>query len=325
MSYNNMNANYPITTSSGTTAFLTTVRALIPAGATVLIARTTYYETAVRLKREAAWRNWTLSSFDPADRRAAMRAITSVSPHSPLVVWLDQPSNWWLEVTDLAFIASAVKVRDGIVIADISLHPLAPALSLGVDVAVASLSKYPSNGICLGGIILTDHDEIAERIFQQRSHDASALAAESAFAIIQQIVSLEDRFSAVSAKAQRLADFAKRLPGVQAVRYPNLDTLKTTTGGGVIVLHLADSGYGARAEEIIAQNFHRPDFPLTLACTFGGIRTTFEHFHPRGCSNDEVVGTLIEALPNNLCRIGVGCEDFGSIRDGLSLAFPNWP
>ena len=317
-----MRSKLAITTSNGTSACLTAARALIPNGAITLVADSTYYEVALRLAREAPLRNWTLMSFDPGNISATMRSIASLPTAAALAVWLDQPSNWWLEAADMATLAAAVKNRGGTVIVDISVHPLVPVLAQGADVAIASLSKFPSNGLSLGGVLLTNREDVANRLIQQRAHDASALAAEPAFVISQQFMSFADRFSAVSAKAAKLVDFAKGLPGVRAVRYPDFIKLGTSHGGGVIVLELDDAGRGENAEEIIAQNYHRSDFPLTLACTFGGAWTTFEHFQARGDANGEVVGTLVKALPNNFCRVGIGCESLATIQDALALVFP---
>jgi hypothetical protein len=147
--YRRMKGEFAITTGSGTSACLTAARALIPNGAITLIADTTYYEVALRLAREALLRNWTLMSFDPGNISATIRSIASLPTAAALAVWLDQPSNWWLEAADIVSLAAAVKGRGGIVVADISVHPLVPVLAKGADVAIASLSKFPSNGLCL--------------------------------------------------------------------------------------------------------------------------------------------------------------------------------
>lgn len=323
-----MKPKYAITTNNGTSACLTAARSLIPKGADLLVGRTTYYEVALRLKREAEMRNWTIASFDPGDLQTVSHALDRCEDGGSIAIWLDQPSNWWLETTNLEGLSKLVRARSGILIVDISVHPLAPVLEQGADIAIVSLSKFPSNGLSMGGAILTNDDLHAEKLMRQREHDAAALSAESAFAISQQMVSFEDRFNSIGNKTAHLAEFCSGLPGVHAVRYPTAASLGTAHGGGVITLEVAP-GYGERAEEIIAQNFHREEFPFVLACTFGAAQTIFEHFHPRGAANDEVVGSLVKPLPPNFCRIGIGGESLENLRDALVLVLPErdeeWP
>lgn len=314
---------YSLTTASGVSGCLTCMRALIPRGATLVVANTVYYEVAVRLITEAKLREWTLVSLDLSDVGTALSTIAEIPERGQVVLWLDQPANWWLEAADLRSLAAAVKERGGLVIVDTSVHPGVPALRQGADVVVISLSKYPSNGTTLAGLLLTESLDVFDRIQRTRAFDASALSAESAFEVEKQLPSFVDRFAEVSRKAARLADFCSRLPGVRKVRYPNASALETENGGGVLVLELKDPSRGAVAEEIIAQNRHRSEFALNLQCTFGAQRSSFEHFHQRGTANDDVFGSLIRQLPDNFCRVGVGNEPFENIRDSLALVFPD--
>ncbi len=321
----NAHVGNPIVTASGTAACLAAARAAVPIGATLLLSETAYYETVARLTREATLRNWTIESFDPLNTSDAVRRIGAIASRERLVVWIDQPANWWMDAVDLRTIAVSVHKKSGIVICDVSVHPLVSAIDQGADIEVLSLSKYPSNGLALGGLVSTNREDLRRAIAEECRHEASLIAAESAFAISQQLLSFVDRFSSVAEKAARLAAWAEQLSGVASIRYPDARVLSTTHAGGMFVLELRDEGFGMRAEEIIMQNFHRTDFALTLACTFGGPLTTFEHFQQRGGEAVDEPTTLAKPLPKTFCRIGVGGEPFECIRDSLALAFPPWP
>jgi cystathionine beta-lyase/cystathionine gamma-synthase/D-alanyl-D-alanine dipeptidase len=310
-----------LVTTNGLAACLVAMRALVPFGGHIILADTIYYEVALRMFREVAYRHWTLH---PVDIESPIAVSTMVSRFKGnFVLWCDQPSNWWLGTADIGDLAHLVHHAGGLLVVDSSVQPLAPVLKQGADVAVFSLSKYPSCGLTMGGALVSNSTSLNEALRNQRANDAVQLSSESAYRISESWSGLPDRIVAVSQKARAIIKYAERIPSVKRILKPSEKLLGTRNIGGQITFELMNAEDGATAEKIIEHNFHRQAFPLTLMTTFGAIRTTFENFHPRGPANDDVVGRYVRPLPATLCRLGIGHESLADLQAALSLALEN--
>src|SRR6185295_12469064 len=101
-------------------------------------------------------------------------------PKGTKLVLFETPTNPFLKTVDIAKIARVVKASDpsALVVVDntwatpLYQHPL----SLGADVSLHSATKYMSgHSDVMGGILLTDRDELAEAFRQERFYSGAIL------------------------------------------------------------------------------------------------------------------------------------------------------
>lgn len=308
-------------TSSGLSACIVAFKALIPQHGLLLYDEKIYYETERALKELGDEKDWCLVPCDFTDAQSIERTVIEQKTRGREIsaFFCDNPRNWWLESMDLRAIANVAHREHSLLICDVSLQPLQHANTVA-DVVVCSLSKYPSLGMTIGGCITVNSPVLGSKIRRQMDQEANVMSPDAAATIWSQACSLYDRMNSLSGKVQRIADSLLAHPAVRSVRVP--DT--AFTGGllgGQLAFHVLDETVGALAERIVGQNAFRNDTALHLVCTFGTAITTFEHFasnvrHREGVPRED---TNEAGLPNDIVRIGVGCETADSIIGDLDF------
>jgi cystathionine beta-lyase/cystathionine gamma-synthase len=292
---------------------------VVPAGGRVVYDAYIYYEVERELIFMAAQNNWEIIKIDLTDLGATRKRLQAYS--SIDLFFYDTPRNWWLDSLDAREVAEIAKEKGATIVVDISVQPLRQLLEVGcADVAVCSSSKYPSLGLAVGGVILSDNEEVVGKCRSVASREGHVLSPDAATTIWSQAVSLRDRLVALSIKAERIASFLRGHGSVRTVRIPNKD-ISGGLVGGQISFHPKNANHGALMEEIIGQNSLSQKSALYLACTFGASVTIFERFassmrHRTGIPRE---ATNEVAIPDDIVRLGIGCEHEEDIINELEF------
>lgn len=297
---------------TGLSAVATAVAALMPPGGTLVLDTHIYYESATTLHVYARRFGWQIIRADlssPDEIRKLQHAN---------VIFLDSPRNWYLDVLPCKAISKQAHLIGAKTIADVSVQPVQNLFSLDVDVVVQSLSKYPSSGLTCGGAIGATDNTIATLIDREAKLHGLTMAPDTALVIGEQICSLPDRMQALSEKALKVADMLRSNPYVRLVRVPD-GTKMGGLVGGQVCFHADTAERAAAMEEVVSHNSMSRNFPLALACTFGAVFTTFEHFASNLRHREvRVVEDLTEGeMPRDIVRIGIGYESLKTILDAL--------
>lgn len=303
---------------SGLAACLLAVKALVPVKGKILYDKYIYYEVERSLMLLAQAFQWNLVKIDFKELERNSSIIEQYGPID--LFYCDNPRNLYLDVFNMEKIINVVHKYSSHLIVDASVQPVQDILRFGVDVVVFSLSKYPSIGLTMGGAILTNHPSYFEKVKTVGTTEGHVLSPEAAFTIWGQSLSLRDRMFALSKKTKYIADFLKTHCAIKQVRIPNSKLLNNLIGGQ-LSFHLHDPKQGYLMEKVIGNNSLRKKASLHLACTFGSCFTTFEHFasNKRCRSLIGREGTNEIEIPNDLIRLGIGCEDYQDIIDELNF------
>ena len=245
-------AEYIHFTGSGLSACVTCIKSMVPTGGRVVYDAYIYYEVERELIFMAAQYSWELIKIDLADLEAVKRKL---QPYPKVELFFyDTPRNWWLDSLNTPAIMEIARQKQAAVTVDISVQPLQQLLEEGhADVIVCSLSKYPSLGLTIGGAILSNEEEVIEKCRAVASREGHVLSPDAAATIWSQAVSLQDRMTALSLKAEKIADFLRSHSAVRMVRVPSKN-LSGGLVGGQISFHLKSANHGTLMEEIIGQN-----------------------------------------------------------------------
>ncbi len=310
-----LEAKHAYFTESGLSAALVAIKSCVPPNGHILYDDLIYYEVERGLMYVAKQLSWRLSETDFTKLKEEIGDLEGVD-----AFFLDNPRNWWLDALDIREISQIAKAKGAKLIVDTSVQPLQNALDSGADLAVLSLSKYPSLGLTLGGAILSNDQDDIDKAKATGMEEGHVLSPEAALTIWAQSISLRDRMFALSHKTAQVAEFLKKHSKVLKVRIPDPALLDGLVGGQ-LSFHLVNAEQGPLMEKVIGHNHLSLRSALNLASTFGAAFTTFEHFssnqrYRTGIAKEDTAEIMI---PEDMVRIGLGCERLEDIIDDLDF------
>ncbi len=289
--------DHAVYVQSGLAASVIAVLAHVPYGGSIAFDHQSYYETAESVERLANHQNWQVHWVEMS--KSCLAGIPKVD-----AIVTESPRNWLLTCPDLDAISCYARSNNAVLIVDSSLQPLRTLRGIA-DVVVVSLSKYPSAGLTLGGAIGYYDMEMYRRCIEVASLYGAVLSPEAAMTILTQTHTLPDRLSALSTKTCNIAEFLRKHPAVGSVLVPVPEQCGGLSGGQ-LTFRAISREVAAHAERVVTNNALNPDFCLSLACTFGAMMTTFEHFGSRASAN--LAGARRVHISDDMIRIGVGTE-----------------
>lgn len=305
--------------ASGMNAARTALIARMPRGGTLVCDQRVYYEVGAEIGRLAEENQWVVRYGDLTDIGATATLVEGLRRQGrPAdVLYCDSPMNWWLDAIDLPAIKGLVAADGTTVIVDISVQPMREYLLADADVAVCSLSKYPSTGVTLGGAVFTNDAAIHAQIEASIARGGNRMSSETAATIWEHAMFLDDRLGAVQTKLLGIEAAVRDHPAVRGVRRADPE-LCGGRCGGMLVLEMQSPALGAALEAMVSHNVNTTITNLHLAYTFGGFLTTIEHFasNPRPAA----ANLGLRAVPDSFVRLGIGCERQQAITADLLMA-----
>ena len=246
--------------------------------------------------------------------RAALRPSTRI-------VWSETPTNPLLGIADIAGLAGIAHEAGARLVVDNTFASpyLQTPLALGADVVVHSTTKYVGgHSDVVGGALVTDDDELAERISFTQNSVGSVPGPFDAWLTLRGVKTLAVRMERHCDNAERIAELLGAHPAVSQVLYPGLPghpgheiAAKQMRRFGGMVSFLAAGGREA-ALRICAETKL-----FILAESLGGVESLIEH--PGQMTHASTAGSMLE-VPDSLVRLSVGIEDADDLVDDLRTA-----
>ncbi|WP_417676270.1 O-succinylhomoserine sulfhydrylase [Roseibium sp.] len=149
----------------------------------------------------------------------------AVKPNTA-ALFLESPTNPTLEVIDIAAVAEiAHSVGARLIVDNVFATPIFQApLTLGADVVVYSATKHiDGQGRCLGGIVLSDEEWIADEVMPFVKHTGPHMSPFNAWVLLKGLETLPLRVERQTATAGRIADFLAGQSAVSRLIYPGRD------------------------------------------------------------------------------------------------------
>ncbi|OQO92474.1 cystathionine gamma-synthase [Saccharomonospora piscinae] len=242
-----------------------------------------------------------LSNLDEV--RTAMRPETKL-------VWCESPTNPLLGIADIAALAELAHVGGAKLVVDNTFATpyLQTPLELGADVVVHSTTKYlGGHSDVVGGAVVTDSDELREKLFFLRNTAGAVPGAFDAWLTLRGLKTLAVRMERHCGNAELIAEALSVHPKVERVYYPglaehphhSLAAKQMRRFGGMVSFTLSG---GERAALDVAAGTTL----FTLAESLGGVESLIEH--PGRMTHASVAGSLLQ-VPDALVRLSVGIED----------------
>jgi len=309
-------AEFGLVFGSGMAATDSVIR-LLTAGQHMVIHRDLYGGTFKFFKQILSRLGFEYTYTDLTDLTNLQKAI---QPNTRLI-WLETPSNPYLQIIDIAAVARIAHEQDMIVAVDNTFASpfLQQPLELGADIVVHSTSKYINgHSDLIGGCIAVNdtaiHDEL--RFLQKM---AGAIPGPQDCWLTQRgIKTLHLRMERHCASARLLAPWLAEHSAVKQVIYPGLPEhpqhelaqTQMRDFGGMISLLL----HGGReaAEKLVTSTKI-----FTLALSLGAVESLIEI--PAALTHVGVTDPNMKIDPD-LVRISVGVEHIEDLQQDLEQA-----
>ena len=233
------------------------------------------------------------------------------------VVWVENPSNPELVVTDLAVAARMAHEADARLVVDSTLaSPLAcRPLDHGADIVLHSATKYlngHSDVVC-GALVTGKDDAFWQRLTSMRMRSGAVLGPFETWLLLRGMRTLHLRLARASENAMAVAEFLDSHPRVSQVFYPGLET----HGSHEIAKRLMNA-YGAMVSfaveggEAGAKSVWSSTKVFKNATSLGGVESLIEHrFFSDGFATP---------VPPEQLRLSVGIEDKADLIADLDQA-----
>lgn len=215
---------------SGLAAIVLVDMAFLASGDEVLIPDNAYGPNKAFAQAElAAWgiRHQFYDAMNPADLAAKLSARTRL-------VWLEAPGSITLEFPDLPALAAVVRAHND----SPAAHPQRAltaldntwgaglafnAFTLGADISVQALTKYPSGGAdVLMGSVVTNDEALYHRIHFCHMRVGYGVSGNDAELVLRGLNSVALRYAAQDAATRQLAAWLQGQPQIAAVLHPAL-------------------------------------------------------------------------------------------------------
>lgn len=306
-----------VATSSGMSATLSLVMAVMKAGEHVVVSMGVFGATQ-QLFGTILSKFGIDFTFVPATDLAAYRA--AVRPTTRLF-FVETPSNPLTEVVDIAAVAAVAHEAGALLAVDncFCTPALQQPLRLGADVIVHSATKYlDGQGRVLGGAVVGPKG-VMDEVFRFLRTAGPCISPFNAWVILKGLETLRIRMEAQSASALALAQWLEAQPGVTRVHYPGLAShpqhalaMRQQKSGGAIVSFEVKGGREQAWALIDATRM------LSITANLGDTRTTITHPSTTTHGRVSPEARAAAGIGEGLVRVAVGLEAVEDIQADLA-------
>jgi cystathionine gamma-synthase len=296
-----------VITASGMGA-ITLVGHLLPVGARVIAPHDCYGGT---FRLFTAWKKRGELAVEFVDF-GDPAAVTAALSKPAALVWIENPSNPLLRITDIADIAKRAHAVGALVVADNTF--LSPGwqqpIALGADIVVHSTTKYINgHSDVVGGAAIGATKELAEQLGWWGNCLGLTGSAFDSYLTLRGLRTLGVRLREHGKNAQVVAEFLAKQPSVKRVYYPGLashpghDIAKRQQSGfGAIVTLEVQGGVGG------ARRFSEALELFSLAESLGGVESLVAHPATMTHAAMAPEARAAAGLVDGLLRLSIGIE-----------------
>jgi cystathionine gamma-synthase len=296
-----------VITASGMGA-ITLVGHLLPVGARVIAPHDCYGGT---FRLFTAWKKrgeLAVEFVDFGDPAAVSAALSKPAA----LVWIENPSNPLLRITDIADIAKRAHAVGALVVADNTF--LSPGwqqpIALGADIVVHSTTKYINgHSDVVGGAAIAANKEIAEQLTWWGNCLGLTGSPFDSYLTLRGLRTLHVRLREHGKNARAVAEFLAKQKAIKRVYYPGLPThpghdiaKRQQSGFGAIVTLEVQGGVDG------AKRFSEALELFSLAESLGGVESLVAHPATMTHAAMAPEARAAAGLVDGLLRLSIGIE-----------------
>lgn len=206
-------------TSTGMSAIVTTLLAMVKPGMHLVITADSYRKTRVFVREFLAKFGVEHTSCEPSVEGIA----AAITPKTRLII-TESPTNPYLNCIDLAALAALAKEHRIKTMIDATLatpYNLQP-LTHGIDLVVHSATKYLGGHNDLMAGVVVGKSDLIQAIREHQGMFGALASPFTAYMLIRGLKTFAVRMRHQNASGQRIAEFLEAHPKVERVWYPGL-------------------------------------------------------------------------------------------------------
>ena len=304
-------------------AATSTILELLDSGDHV-IASDDLYGGTYRLMEDVRKRTSSLD-FSFVDFSKTSNILDAIKPNTKML-WLENPSNPLLKITDLEAVSSVMENKNIIKVCDntFSSPRIQQPLDFGFDIVMHSATKYiGGHSDVVAGLAVTskERSDLSERLAYLINASGGMTGPFDSFMLLRSLKTLSIRMEKHSENAQLVAEFLENHPLVSKIIYPGLEShpehniakKQMRLYGGMVTFVV--SGGLSQAKKVL-ENLEI----FTLAESLGGAESLAEH--PAIMTHASIPKETREALgiDDGLIRLSVGIETAEDLINDLKNA-----
>lgn len=326
-----------IATSSGMSAILLTVMALLKAGDHIVCSQSVFGSTITLLQTQFGKFGVETTFVSQTDVQQWRDAI---KPNTKLLL-AETPSNPLTEVCDIQALADVAHAAGALLAVDncFCTPALQKPVEMGADLIIHSGTKYlDGQGRVLAGAVCGPDAIINGPLMTTLRGAGMTLSPFNAWIVLKGLETLSIRMAAQSANAMKLAQWLEQQPGVDKVYYPGLPShpqhelaMKQQNGsGGAVVSFTTKPSSGAitvtgknladDALRLRQAAFHVIDNTRLCSITsnLGDTKTLITH--PSSTSHGRLTEDqrLAAGITQGMIRVAVGLEHIDDLTADLA-------
>ncbi len=309
-----------VATSSGMSAILSTVMALLQSGDHLVTSKSLFGSTIrlfdIYLKKFGIETSCvTLSRIE--EWQAAIQPNTRM-------LFVETPSNPLTEVCDIAELSVFARQSNAILVVDncFCTPALQRPLQLGADVVIHSATKYlDGQGRAVGGAVVGNQGQVGDQVFSFLRTAGPTMSPFNAWIFSRGLETLSLRMKAHSESAAKIANWLIGHPRVAHVYYPGLKThpqydiveKQQSAGGGIIGFEIDGE---REAVWKVVDNLKL----MSITANLGDVKTTITH--PATTTHHRISAEqrATAGITDSLLRISVGLETVDDLINDLDRA-----
>ena len=314
------NAKYATVTSSGLSAAMLVMH-LLPKGSKILVGDDVYGGT-YRMFTTIFHERHEFKFIDTTDLK---KTEAEIKKFKPAMVWLENPTNPLLKLSDISGICKAAKKAKAQVLVDNTF--MSPyfqnPMDLGADLVLHSMTKYINgHSDVVGGVLMYNDKKMNQEFFRLQNSIGPSQSPFDSWLVLRGLKTLAVRMRAHEQGAMKIAKWLENHKQVERVVYPGLPShpqhklaKKQMHGFGGMITFFIKGGVSK------SQKFLQGVELFALAESLGGVESLIEH--PAIMTHASVPKKVRESigLTDNLIRLSVGLEDVDDLIADLENGF----
>nr|WP_320165999.1 O-succinylhomoserine sulfhydrylase [uncultured Methylophaga sp.] len=310
-----------VATSSGMSAILSTMMALLSAGDHIVSSMSIFGTTRVLFDKYLSKFGVSTSYVKLIDLDDWKAAIT---PETKML-FLETPSNPMNEIADLEALSELAKANDCLLVVDncFCTPALQRPLEFGADIVVHSATKYiDGQGRCIGGAVVGDDKRVGEDVYGFLRTAGPTMSPFNAWTFLKGLETLDLRMKAHSASALEVASWLESQSLVSHVFYSGLTShsqhelakKQQSAFGGIIAFEIKGGKKDAWSL-INALEW------LSITANLGDSKTTITH--PATTTHGRLTEEARAAagITDGMLRLSIGLESVDDIKADLARGF----
>ncbi len=253
-----------------------------------------------------------------------LAAVASAFTASTRIVWIETPTNPLLKLIDVAAVAQLARQRGALSVVDntFATPALQQPLALGADAVVHSSTKYLNgHSDVVGGIVITRDDGLATRLRFLQNAIGAVPSPFDCFLVLRGLKTLPVRIERHGQNALALARWLEADTRIERVLYPGLPSHPQH---GLAARQMR--GYGGMISIVVrgglttARHLLERVQLFTCAESLGGVESLIEH--PASMTHASIPSATRArvGIVDGLIRLSVGLESIADLQADLDQA-----